>query len=178
MSFGMILERPARRQASSSAIALDTNRFGAYRAALSDRKPWEMASTNTSEATGSALQQTRFATPASLLVESIMNMTQLAKDAPAKYRVPTAETLAEAIQLLAILPAAVEMPEPVAEPSGAISYSWDRDAAFLALAVNGSGQVQVSHIFDGIEGVTRIKLTNPLSPDLLQLLSRFRVLHA
>lgn len=178
MSLGMILEKPARRQASSSAIAMDTNLFGAYRAALSDRKPWDMAHTSTGEATGSALQQTRFATPANLLVESIKHMTRLAQGAPAKYRTPTPETLAEAIQLLAILPAGVEMPDPVAEPSGAISYSWDSDEAFLVLAVNGSGHVQVSHIFDGIEGVARIKFTNPLSPDLLQFMTRFRVSHA
>jgi hypothetical protein len=108
----------------------------------------------------------------------IKHMTRPAKDALAKYRSPTAKTLAEAIQLLTILPAAVEMPERVAEPSGAISYSWDRDAAFLVLAVNGSGQIQVSHIFNGVEDVARIKLTNPLSPDLLQLLTRFRVLNA
>ena len=201
MSLGMVLERDARRQASSSAIALDTNRFSAYREALPDRKPWEVDALgrfvvslaahqpiafgttpegviSKGDATASALQQARFATPASLLVESIKHVAKLAQAAPSKYRIPTPETLAEAIHLLAHMPAEIEMPEPAAEPSGAIAYSWDRDDAFLVLAVDGSGQVQVSHIFDEVEGVTRINLTNPLSPDLLQLLTRFRVSHA
>lgn len=130
------------------------------------------------EPTVSATEKRRFDQPAGLLFTALEEATRLAQEAPEEQLIPSPDTVREGIALLRMLPPDVEMPEPVIEPSGALSWAWERDdGSFLVLAVNGQGQVQRSAVLDGTEAWGLAPLSERLSPDELALLTRFRVPH-
>jgi hypothetical protein len=129
--------------------------------------------------TASAIERDRFATPAELLVDALMDAAKFAFQAPGEQLVPSADTKREAIELLRMLPPDIDIPEPVIEPSGAISWSWDRGSAgFLILAVDGKGRVQRSALIDGEESWDTTPLSDSLPAEELALLARFRLANA
>lgn len=129
--------------------------------------------------TALATERDRFATPAELLVEALIDAAKFAFQAPGEQLVPSADTQREAIKLLRMLPPDIDIPEPVIEPSGAISWSWDRGRdGFLILAVDGKGRVQRSALIDGDESWNTTPLSDSLQAEELALLARFRVAHA
>ena len=129
--------------------------------------------------TASATARDRFETPAELLVDALFEAAVFASHAPSEQQVPSADTQREAIKLLRMLPSDVDMPGPVIEPSGAISWNWERGSdEVLILAVDGKGRVQRSAIFDGEESWDTTPLAESLQAEDLALLARFRVSHA
>ena len=145
---------------------------------LSSNTPQPRAQPRPAEPTVSATEQRRFDQPAGLLISALEEATRLARDAPDEQIVPGPDTVREGIALLRMLPPDVEMPEPVIEPSGALSWAWERDdGSFLALAVTGKGQVQRSAVLDGTEAWGSAPLSERLAPEELALLTRFRVPH-
>jgi hypothetical protein len=113
------------------------------------------------------------------LFEALLDTAKFAAQAPADQLVPMQETVREAIALLRMLPPEVEMPEPVIEPAGAISWLWDRgNDGFLVLAVDGKGRVQRSAVIDGAESWGENTLSEALAAEELVLLRHFRVSHA
>ena len=129
--------------------------------------------------TASATERDRFETPTELLLDALIVAARFAFQAPGEQLVPSADTQREAIELLRMLPLDADMPEPVIEPSGAISWTWDRGGdEILILAVDGTGRVQRSAVVDGDESWDTTPLTESLRSENLALLARYRVSHA
>jgi hypothetical protein len=92
---------------------------------------------------------------------------------------PTEQAIDEAYALLQMLPSSVPPPEPVIEDSGTVAWVWDSQfGKFLAFAVNGTGTVQRSAIIDGQRSWDTTPLLDRLTEADMQLLTRFRSLHA
>lgn len=129
--------------------------------------------------TASATARDRFETPAEMLVDALFEAAVFASQSPGEQCIPSADTQQEAIKLLRMLPSDIDMPGPVIEPSGAISWSWERGGdEVLILAVDGKGRVQRSAIVDGEESWDTTPLAENLQAEDLALLARFRVWHA
>lgn len=130
------------------------------------------------DATPSALEGQR-----KLPVESLLEAYSDARDHSAQYPdqqvVPSARTMTEALYLLELLPAGLSGPEPVIEASGTVALVWEaRPNRFLALAVNGTGQLQRSASIDGTDVWGETPLAERLSDAEHQLLRHFRAEHA
>ncbi len=131
-----------------------------------------------SSKTPSVIEQDRFQKPMSALVDAAIDQADIALES-SDHVVPSGETYLEAIKLLRMLPANVEAPEPVIEPSGAIAWMWSRDTGdFLVLAVNGKGRVQRSAVLDGRESHGATILSDRLTHAEFALLASFPSSHA
>lgn len=132
-----------------------------------------------SDATTSHIEQDRFTVTIDLLIEALEDAARLTFASPREQAEVGPDTVREGMTVLRMLPTDVDLPEPVIEPSGALSWLWDRAAdGFLVLAVNGRGHVQRSALIDGEESWGTTELTGRFAPEELALLARFRVSHA
>ena len=130
------------------------------------------------EPTTSAIARSRLDAPVGLLFDALKEAAQFAHQAPDEQRVPSHDTMREGVALLRSLPPEVDTPEPVIEPTGALSWLWDRGAAgFLVLAVDGKGRLQRSAVIGGQETWGESPLTESLAPEVLALLGNFRAQH-
>ncbi|MBL8344913.1 MAG: hypothetical protein JNN03_05695 [Rubrivivax sp.] len=92
---------------------------------------------------------------------------------------PTVAAIDEAFEILEMLPSGIQPPEPVIEDSGTIAWVWDSEVGkFLALAVNGTGTIQRSAIIAGKRSWDTTPLLDRLSGADVEVLARFRSLHA